>query len=517
MGGIRAMRKKSNTGRTIVQTAALMAVLTLVSKMLGFVREMVIAGFFGTSYIVDAYVMAQSIPNMLFGGIFASIGTAYMPTFSGIIEKQGKKAGDKFTSQLINIAVIIAAVLSVIGILLSDSLTAIIAPKFSAETAELTSFYLKITFGYMIFTCASSIFDSYLRYNGSFLHPIISGYMQNIGIIVIAAVSAYTSHYYFAFGILLGYALRFVYQAIVVRKMGYHHSLEVSIKGEVRQILVLAVPVFIGSYVSQINSYVDKSLASGLREGSVAALNYGHILITFITGITTTIIATIIYPKMTKAINSGDHEFFNVIADKGISIITIIAIPFSLGAMVFANDVVQIVYERGAFDENATLLTGTAFFFYSCGLAFIALNEFITQIYYSLRDMRTPIICAAVGVAVNIGLNIFLVNKMAHGGLALATSAAAFVNFTLLYITMRKKYKDVEILKSKVKIIKICAAALIAVITALAVHRLLIAAVIIPRIAYLGAAVTAACAVYIMLLICFKVDEVKMLKELIKR
>ena len=517
MGGIRAMREKSNTGRTIVQTAALMAVLTLVSKMLGFVREMVIAGFFGTSYIVDAYVMAQSIPNMLFGGIFASIGTAYMPTFSGIIEKQGKKAGDKFTSQLINIAVLIAAALSVIGILLSDSLTAIIAPKFSAETAELTSFYLKITFGYMIFTCASSILDSYLRYNGSFLHPIISGYMQNIGIIAIAAVSAYTSHYYFAFGILLGYVLRFAYQTIVVRKMGYHHSLEVSIKGEVRQILVLAVPVFIGSYVSQINSYVDKSLASGLQEGSVAALNYGNILMTFITGLTTTIIATIIYPKITKAAVNEDWEFFNSAADKGMSLITVIAVPFSLGSMVFANDVVQIVYERGAFDESATVLTGTAFFFYSCGLVFIALNEFLVQVYYSLKDMKTPIKCAACGVAVNIGLNMLLIGKMAHGGLALATSAAAFVNFIMLSAFIARKHGEVELLKSKSKILKIIVVAVIAVAAAYCVQRGLMATIFMPRIAYLGIVVIAACIVYIFLLTVFKIDEVKLLREFIRK
>lgn len=516
MGEIRAGKEKSNTGRTIVQTAVLMAALTLVSKMLGFIREMVIAGFFGTSYIVDAYVMAQSIPNMLFGGIFASIGKAYMPTFSGIVEKQGKEAGNKFTSQLINIAVIIAAILSVIGILLSDSLTAIIAPKFSAETAELTSFYLKITFGYMIFTCVSSIFDSYLRYNGSFLHPIISGYMQNIGIISIAAVSAYTSHYCFAFGILLGYVLRFVYQVIVVRKIGYHHSRGASIKGEVRQILVLSVPVFIGSYVSQINSYVDKSLASGLQEGSVAALNYGNILMTFITGLTTTIIATIIYPKITKAAVNEDWEFFNEATDKGISLITIIAVPFGLGAMVFADDVVQIVYERGAFDEIATALTGTAFFFYSCGLIFVALNEFLVQVYYSLKDMKTPIKCAAAGVLVNIILNFLLIGKMAHGGLALATSAAAFVNFTFLFVLLIRKHREVAVLKEKSKILKILAAAVIAVAAAYGVQHGLAATVFMPRIAYLGIAVIAACAVYMVLLTVFNIDEVKMLKGMWK-
>lgn len=520
MSGMRKNGIKPNTERTIVQTAALMAALTLVSKLLGFVREMVIAGVFGTSYIVDAYVMAQSIPDMLFGGIFASIGTAYMPAFSEITEKNGKKEGDLFTSQIINIAAVIAAFLSIMGILLSEQLTAFIAPKFSQETAELTSFYLRITFGYMIFTSASSIFDSYLRYNGSFLHPIIAGYMQNIGIIALAVISAFTSHYYFAFGILLGYTLRFIYQAVAVRRLGYYHRTDgsaFSLRGEVRQILVLAVPVFIGSYVSQINSYVDKSLASGLHEGSVAALNYGNILIAFITGLTTTIIATIIYPKITKAAVGGDWEFFNTAADKGINLIMIIAVPFSLGAMVFAGDVVQIVYERGAFDESATALTGTAFFFYSCGLVFRALNELIVQIYYSLKDMKTPIKCAAAGVLVNIILNLLLIGKMAHGGLALATSAAAFVNFIMLSAFIARKHGEVELLKSKSKILKIIVSAVIAVAAAYCVQRGLMTALFMPRIVYLGIAVIAACIVYILLLTAFKIDEVKMLRGIVKR
>jgi len=517
MGENSIMNGKSNMGRTIIRTAALMAVFTLISKLLGFVREMVIAGVFGTSYIVDAYVMAQSIPDMLFGGIFAAVGTTYMPIFSEVRTKSGIEEGDKFTSRLVNIAVIIAAVLSISGILLSGSITKFIAPNFSQETAQLTSFYLKITFGYMVFMCASSIFDAYLRYNGIFLHPIIAGYMQNIGVIIMAAASAYTSHYFFAFGILLGYGLRFLYQIIILKKIGYHHYRSISIKGEIGQILTLALPVFIGAYVSQINAYVDKNLASGLGEGSVAALNYGYILITFITGFTSTIIVTVIYPQIIKAANDEEWKLFNVIADKGINLIMIIAVPFSFGAMLFADDAVHIVYERGAFDENAAMLTGTAFFFYACGLVFIALNEFLVQIYYSLKDMKTPIKCAATGVAVNICLNLLLVGRMAHGGLALATSAAALVNFILLAVFLAGKHKKVAILKSKSKILKIFVSAATAVATAGIVRGGLAEAVLMPRTAYFAIAVVAACAVYVMLLTVFKVDEVKMLKDIVKK
>ena len=224
-----------------------------------------------------------------------------------------------------------------------------------------------------------------------------------------------------------------------------------------------------------------------------------------------------IYPKITKAAINGEWDFFNAAADIGINLIMIIAVPLSMGAMVFAGEVVQIVYERGAFDESATALTGTAFFFYACGLAFMALNEFLVQIYYSLKDMKTPIKCASVGVAVNIVLNLSLVGKMAHGGLALATSIAALVNFALLLVFLARKHREVAILKSKSKVLKICVAAAAAVAAAYGTHCFISAAVFMPRILYLGIAVLAACVIYILLLAVFKIDELKLIKGLISR
>ncbi len=507
----------SNLGKTVAKTAALMTVLTLVSKCLGFVREMVIAVFFGTSYIVDAYVMAQSIPGMLFGGIFSSIGTAYMPAFSSIVEKNGRDAGNRFTNEILNLSMILAVIAFGIGALFAEQLVAVIAPKFAPETAALTTFYLRISFSYMIFSCGISIFSAYLQYKGNFLKPIISGYFQNLGIVIIAAVSAYTNYYYLAFGMLVGYALRYLFIFIAVKKEGYQYEPKIVLNEPVKQIMVLAVPVFIGSCISQLNNFVDKTLASGLQEGSISALNYGMMLVSLITGLTTSVIASIIYPKITKARSNDDWTFFNTAVERGMTVVMIIGIPFGLGAMVFAEDVVQIVYERGAFDEAATALTGTAFLYYASGLVFIALRELLTYVYYSVRDMKTPVICGAVGVAVNIILSLMLVGKMAHGGLALATSIATAVNVVMQYFLLIRKYREIKIFRSKQQLVKIIIASVIAVGTAFGVHRGLIAVVWMPRFVYLGIVVAVSCLVYLAMLAALKVDEIKILKAIVEK
>lgn len=503
--------------RTAAQTAVLMAILTLVSKILGFVREMVIAGFFGTSYIVDAYVMAQTIPEVIFGGIFASIGTAYLPSFSRISEEKGIEAGNRFTSQLINISTVFALLVIITGFFFSDQLVEIIARDFPEKTAETTSFYLKITFGYIAFTCSINMLEKYLQYRGSFLQPIIAGSFLNVGIIIGAIVAAYTSHYYLAVGFLAGYALRFLAVFVGAVKKGFKHTFDFAFDNETKQIVVLAAPVFLGSSISQLNTFVDRSLASSLKEGSVAALNYGWLLSSLITNLTATIITTILYPKITKAMNEDNWLYFNVAVEKALVIVLIIGIPFGMGAMAFSDEVVHIVYERGAFDANATVLTSGAFLFYAIGLPFRGVSMILTHVSYSMRNMTLPIKCSIASVIVNIALNFALIGVMEHKGLALATSIAAIVNSIFLGWTIKNRYPHIELFQSKRKIFKIVLISAFTVFIAALFYNYAITKFLSLGLASFVITVMIACVIYLTLLTLSKIDEVSIVFELIRR
>ncbi|WP_446786931.1 murein biosynthesis integral membrane protein MurJ [Macellibacteroides fermentans] len=492
-----------------------MVSLTLILKVLGFIREMVMANFYGTNFIVDAYVMANAIPNILLGGIFASVATSYTPVFSTIHEKNGELASNKFTSQVINLLILLSIAAILIGILFSDELTAIFASGFSGETAKLTSLFIRITLAGVLFSSVAGIMDAYMQYKGHFLKPIISAYFQNIGVICIVIFSAYTSHYYLALGLLIGSFFRLLYISTSAGKVGYHYDLNFSLGEPIRSILHMAVPVFIGSYILQINSFVDKTLASSLPEGTVSALNYAMILITLITGLTVTLLVTFIYPKLTKAFTLTNLNAFNAIVEKGTGIIALITIPISIGILAFDNEVVQIVYERGAFNPIATDKTSEAFLFYGIGLFFFALNDLLAKVFYAMRDAKAPIVCSGISVIINIILNLLLIGSMAHKGLALSTSIAAIINTLLLLIWMNKKHPKINSVGSWIKILKIIVASSISVSVVWCVNNFLISTIWMPRIGYLSIAVLCASGIYILLLKIFRVEDIKILKELL--
>jgi putative peptidoglycan lipid II flippase len=507
----------SKAVQTAAKTAILMAVLLLCSKCIGFVREMVMAAFFGTSYITDAYVMAQSIPNMLFAGIFGAVATGYIPLLSDYMEKGSQEEGNAFTSRVINILLVISALSALVGLFFSDKLTALMAPGFEEETAILTSRYLKITFMYTVFSATAGILEAYLQYKGTFIPQVIIGYSQSAILIVTIIVSAYTDCYFLAFGLLIAYIVRLILMYVMARKKGYRYSLHRGSYGKVfKQIIPLAIPVFIGHCGYQINMFVDKYLASGLIEGSVSALNYGNLLNGMIMTLSTSVLNTIIYPKIAQASASDRRDSVIAMSQTGVNLSVLIALPFAMGAIVYSGEIVQIVFERGAFDVAATELTTGAYRFYSVGMTFMALNTFLTSVAYSIKDTRRPMYFALASVVVNIVVNLMLVGSMQHCGLALATSCAAAVNSVLLYVGLRH-FHGINVVPSWSKMVKIALASAVSVGVSYLCYRGLVAAVWMPRMVYLGLAVIIAVGIYPSLLKIFKIEELKILTSVLRR
>lgn len=514
--------------RTAARTAVLMAVLTLGSKLLGFIREMFLAGFFGTSYITDAYVMGTTIPGTLFAGILAAVAVAYMPVFSEIMEKGGPAEGRRFTNETVNLMALIGLALALLGILCAQWLIALFATGFSPETAALATLYLRVAFFYVFFHGMAAVLESYLQYRGVFLPQLAAGYFQSVAIIIAIVVSAYTNHYYLACGLLLGSALRM----LVIWRVARRQELELrptrQFGAAAKRIMALSIPVFLGSTVNQLNTFVDKWLASGLPEGSVSALNYGYLLVNLVVALTVTIIVTIIYPRLTQAAAALRYDSYNDAVGKGMNIILIVGIPFSLGCMLYSAEVVELAYQRGAFNAASTELTAGAFFFYAIGIIFISLNTLLSKVYYSMQNMKTPVVCGVIGAVTNIGLNLLLVGVMAHRGLALASSVAAVVNSLLLWGMLRRKHPELRVLRSGKEALLILVAAVAAVGASWVVYRLLSVGTVgaavfgalgefLGLLAALGVGVLAACGVYLLLLKLFKIEELGMLRDIIRK
>jgi putative peptidoglycan lipid II flippase len=529
--------------RTSAQIAIMMVVFTLLSKFLGFVREIILASFYGTSYIVDTLNLANSIPSMLFAGILSATATSFIPLFSKKMETEGIASANRFTSQLINILFIVSVISSLIGIFFSHQIVTLFtmpeipAPQdasfFSSihwfltngwvgEKASLASFYVQITFSYTLFTSASGIFESYLKYKNIFLMPIVAGYLFNLAAVFFAYIAfKSTNPKLLILGFFLGQVLRCLVITVLAFRQKYHYAFDFHMSDTVKRIFLLAVPVFLGSTVGQINQIVSKSLASGLPEGSIASLGYADLVISLITGVTTTIISTVLYPKMAKAFAREDDLNFSNIFSQGITLIIIIGIPFTLGAMLYSDVIVQIIYERGAFGTFSTQLTSTAFFYASIGMVFAMMTTFLVSAFYSRHNTRTPLFIGGIVFIINILFNLWLVHPLANGGLTLGWSIASFFNAILLFVVIRKRTPQLVSRTFIYKVMKILFSACVSVFGTWLLFREVQRLFsendwILPRMVLLGAIVLVASVVYLLLLRLLRIEELIYLRQIFR-
>lgn len=216
----------------------------------------------------------------------------------------------------------------------------------------------------------------------------------------------------------------------------------------------LVLPVFIGSSVMSLNSFVDRYLASYLQEGSISALNYADKLNGLVYGIFSASISAVIYPYLSRFFSSSQQEEFKKYLILSINSLILIMIPITFGVFILSNEIVQVVYERGAFNRKSTYLTSGALMFFSLGYLGYAVRDILSRTFYSIQDTLTPMKNGIFAVAVNIILNVILVRFLQHRGLALGTSIVAYVSVFLLLRSLIEKIGKIDLKNSLVVLLK---------------------------------------------------------------
>ena len=428
------MSKKTKT------TALVLMLIILTSKITGFFRDIVLAQTFGAGEITDAYLTALNIPVVLFDGISAALGTTFIPIYFKIKSSKGQEEVNKFTSNILNIVILVSLVFVLLGVIFAPYIVKIFAVGFKGDVFDLTVNYSKILIFSMVFIAINGLVSSYLVASGN---VYISGAITipfNIFVIIAIIFASVTESYVMVYGTLIAYIAQLLFQLPLLIKKGYKHRLTVNLRDEnIRQILFLVIPVFIGSYINQINAVVNRTLASTLDSGSITALNYANKLNMFAVGVIAVAISTIMYPILSKLASEGNKKLFKINISKSINMIVIIMLPIMVVMTTFSTEIVKVLFEEGSFNSHDTYLTSTALFFYSIGILSYGLKELLAKSFYSLQDTKTPVRNATISVVINIVFSIILVNIMGIGGLALASSISATVTTMLLLISLRKK------------------------------------------------------------------------------
>ena len=450
----------------LAKNVGIMSIAVFFSRILGLIRDQVMAYYFGANYLNDAFNIGYNIPNLLrrlFGE--GALSAAFIPLYNEIGIKRGKREQFQFAMNVLSNLTLLLTFLTLIGIAFSPWIVRIIYPGIPHNTLVYAISLSRIMFPYLFIIGLSSTMIAILNSHEYFFMTGLSSALLNIGMVVPIIGVDYFFHLsseqmviVAGWGVIFGGVLQTVVNFPYLKKIGYNFKIVVKFSGEAMSTLWKRfIPGMIGLGVREINLIVDSLIASYLPVGSISALSYGNRLMQLPLGIFGIATGTALLPMFSK--NVAEENWSALAENLRFAIISMLYIMIPITAMIIAlgNDIVYALFQRGAFDAHATQMTYRALVCYSLGLVFFGMNQSITPVFYANKDTKTPVYIAAWMVGLNIILNLILMQFLSHAGLALATSISAAVQFAILMIMSRKKFPQAILKRIWHNVIKIFA------------------------------------------------------------
>jgi len=420
--------------------------LTLISRILGFIRDVVIANLFGAGVSTDAFLVAFKIPNFM-RRLFAE--GAFSQAFTPVLSEYKTQRNHAEVKHLVDhVAGNLGSILffiTVIGVMIAPLLVLIFAPGFFQypEKYELTVTMLQIMFPYLLFIALTAFAGAVLNTYGRFAVPAFTPVFLNLCFIGAAIwfapnfeqpIIALAYGALFAGIVQLAFQIPFLYRLRLLPTPKFNRHDE-----GVKRIHHLMIPALFGVSVSQINLLVDTLMASFLVTGSVSWLYYSDRLMEFPVGVFGLALATVMLPNLSKSVARGDTDKYNSVLDWALRWVFIIAVPSMVGLIILAIPMLATLFHNGQFGDSDVIMTSRSLVTYAFGLLGFVLIKVLASGFFSRQDTRTPVKIAVIAMATNMLLNLALILPMAHAGLALATSLAALLNAWLLYRGLRKQ------------------------------------------------------------------------------
>lgn len=411
----------------------------MISRILGFVRDMVIARYFGASAGADAFFVAFKIPNF-FRRLFAegAFSQAFIPVLADVKEKGGKEAVKRLINALSFRIIGILLILTAFGVFGSSLWIMAFAPGFidDPEKFQLASDMLAITFPYLLLISLVAFSSAIMNTYNQFAVPAFTPVFLNLVLITFAiGVSPYLEVpiMALAWGVLVAGVIQLLFHIPFLKKLGLLPIPTAKNDPGVNEVKRLIIPALFGVSVAQINLLIDTILASFLVTGSVSWLYYSDRLMEFPLGVFGVALATIVLPGLSKKAANADWKGFQADLDFALRLVLIIGIPSMIGLLLLAKPLLTTLFFYGAFTMKDVDMTGLSLMAYSFGLVGFILVKILAPAFYARKNMKTPVKIAIVALVVNMVMNLILVGPFAHVGLAAATSISAFVNAGLLY------------------------------------------------------------------------------------
>ncbi len=422
---------------------------TLISRILGYVRDMVMASLFGAGLASDAFIAAFRIPNLLRRLVGeGSLSIAFIPVFTDCLNHQGRDEAEKLASSALQLLTVVLIMVSVVGILAAPGIVHLLAYGFTdnPEKYALCVNLTRIMFPYIIFVGLVALCMGILNVLGHFAAPALAPCLLNISMIGAVGIVSWMSSSQvvqvtgLAVGVLIGGLLQLGLQVPFLIKKGIHFwRWSPKWHPALKQILILMGPALFGAAVLQINTLVITLMGSFLPQGSISYLYYADRLVQFPLGIFAIAMATAVLPTLSHQASMAQWESLRSTFAHAFKLVFFITLPSMVGLIVLREPIVALLFQRGEFSAETTRLTASALLYYGVGLWAFSAVRIVLSTFYAMKDMRTPAIMAVVCIAANGILGATLMWPMQHNGLALSLSLASMLNLVLLTMALRKK------------------------------------------------------------------------------
>ncbi|MBA0203398.1 murein biosynthesis integral membrane protein MurJ [Pectobacterium aroidearum] len=430
----------------LLKSLAAVSSMTMLSRVLGFVRDAIVARIFGAGMATDAFFVAFKLPNLL-RRIFAegAFSQAFVPILAEYKSQQGEEATRTFLAYVSGMLTLILALVTVAGMVAAPWVIMVTAPGFAAtpERFELTSDLLRVTFPYILLISLTSMVGSVLNTWNRFSVPAFAPTLLNVSMI---GFSLFAAPYFnppvmaLAWAVLVGGLLQLGYQLPHLKKIGMLVLPRLKWREpSVWRVMKLMGPAVLGVSVSQISLIINTIFASFLSEGAVSWMYYADRLMEFPSGVLGVALGTILLPSLAKSFASGNHDEYSRLMDWGLRLCFLLALPSAVALGILAQPLTVSLFQYGKFSAFDALMTQRALIAYSVGLMGLIVVKVLVPGFYSRQDIKTPVKIAIVTLILTQVMNLIFIGPLQHAGLALSIGLASCLNAGLLYWQLRKQ------------------------------------------------------------------------------
>jgi len=443
-------------GKQMVKSTATITFFEALNILIVFLTQVILAAKFGARFEMDAYLAAVTIPTLIITVLMNSLRVTFIPVFIEYERKKDDKEAWTVAINFINTVFFILLFIAIVGIIFAPGLISLIVPGFSLKTKDLAIQLIRIMLPAIVFSGLATVFSSLYYARQRFLLPSISPFLNSLVIFgCVVVLASRLGIRAVATGMIMGSFAQFLFLGPgIIKESRYKFSLNFRHPGVIK-ISKLIIPLVLASVFYRAVTLVDRMIASGLPEGSIAYLGYAYKAVHVLVMLVSTGISLTILPRMSLYAAEGNNQKLRDTISLATRMALLVVVPIVAGLAVLRIPLIEIILERGAFTSEATYAVALTLLCYSGAIVGLSLGGILTATFYALQDVKTPVTVGVVGAILNITLDLILVRYFSYAGIAMALSIATLFSVSIFFVTLQKRLRGIrglEIFRSFIKV-----------------------------------------------------------------